>query len=209
MLKANGGSAELDPKALGLKPWHFIKSSRSVVGPGAIVAVPPGCSKLDWEAELAVVIGRKAKGLPADRAHETIAGYTIANDLSARDLSRRRPMPETSPFYFDWTGQKSFDGACPLGPWIVPAGDLAEPGNLRISLSVNGVVKQDSSTRHMIFDIAEQVSHLSSAMTLWPGDIVLTGTPAGVGAGRGEFLKKGDEVLVTIEGIGELRNTIG
>jgi 2-keto-4-pentenoate hydratase/2-oxohepta-3-ene-1,7-dioic acid hydratase in catechol pathway len=120
---------------------------------------------------------------------------------------RRPPVRPTSPFFSDWVGQKCFDGACPLGPWIVPASDIADPQNLGIKLWVNDVIKQDSNTGKMIFNLAEQISHLSSRLTLHPGDIIMTGTPSGVGAARKEFLKPGDVVKVWIENVGTLTNT--
>jgi 2-keto-4-pentenoate hydratase/2-oxohepta-3-ene-1,7-dioic acid hydratase in catechol pathway len=198
-----------DPHTVGLKPWHFIKSAHAVVGPGAVVAIPPASKKMDWEIELAAVIGIKAKNVSEGDALAYVAGYTIANDLSARDLSWRPPTPKDSPFYADWVGQKNFDGACPLGPWIVPASDIADPQNLGIRLSVNGVTKQDSNTSRMLFTLAEQIAQLSLRITLYPGDVVLTGTPAGVGAGRGEFLKAGDTLDLWCESIGTLTHTMG
>ena len=131
----------------------------------------------------------------------------VANDLSARDLGKRPQMPPDSAFRHDWIGQKSFDGSCPLGPWIVPAREIPDPQNLGIKLWVNGALKQDSHTSKMIFTLAEQIAHLSSRITLYSGDVILTGTPAGTGAGRGEFLKAGDVVTVSIDGIGKLTNT--
>lgn len=193
----------------GSMPWHFVKSSHSVVGPGEVVALPPGAKRVDWEAELAVVIGHRAKHLSADEALDCIAGYTIANDLSARDLSRRADQPEGSPFYFDWMAHKSFDGSCPLGPGIVPAEDVGSPHDLGIRLYLNGDIRQDSRTSAMIFDVVAQLVHLSRSLTLWPGDIVLTGTPAGVGAGRGEFLAPGDDVRIEIDKVGCLQHKIG
>jgi 2-keto-4-pentenoate hydratase/2-oxohepta-3-ene-1,7-dioic acid hydratase in catechol pathway len=136
-----------------------------------------------------------------------VAGYTVANDLSARDLSRRPHISDTSPFKADWLAHKSFEGACPLGPWITPADDIADPHDLGIKLWVNDVIKQDSNTGGMIFNLAEQISHISTRIMLHPGDVILTGTPAGVGAGRNEYLKPGDVVKVWIEGIGTLTNT--
>jgi 2-keto-4-pentenoate hydratase/2-oxohepta-3-ene-1,7-dioic acid hydratase in catechol pathway len=206
MAEAQGVKPEPDPHTVGLKPWHFIKSSRSVVGPDATVKVPPASKMVDWEAELVAVIGKPAKDVPLDKALDHVAGYTIANDLSARDLMRRPPVSETSPFRHDWIGQKCFDGACPLGPYIVPASDIRDPQNLAMKLWVNDAIKQDSNTGHMIFNLAEQLSHLSSRITLHPGDLILTGTPAGVGMGRKEFLKPGDVVKIEIEGIGTLTN---
>jgi 2-keto-4-pentenoate hydratase/2-oxohepta-3-ene-1,7-dioic acid hydratase in catechol pathway len=193
-----------DPHKLGLESWHFIKASRSISHPGATVKISTYSKKMDWEVELAAVIGKPAKNVPREKALSYVAGYTIANDLSARDRGRRPHIPDTSPFKADWVAHKSFDGSCPLGPWIVPASDIKDPQNLGIKLWVNGVIKQDSHTSQMIFKLDEQIAHLSSRLTLYPGDLVLTGTPAGVGAGRGEFLKAGDTVRLWIEKIGEL-----
>jgi 2-keto-4-pentenoate hydratase/2-oxohepta-3-ene-1,7-dioic acid hydratase in catechol pathway len=206
MNKASGRPPEPDPHTLGLQSWHFIKASRSLADPGATVKISDYSSKMDWEVELAAVIGRKAKHVPQDKALSYVAGYTAANDLSARDRGRRLHVADTSPFKADWVAHKSFDGSCPLGPWIVPAGDIPDPQNLGLKLWVNDVLKQDSNTGQMIFTLAEQIAHLSSRLTLHPGDIILTGTPAGVGAGRNEFLKAGDVVKIWIEGIGGLSN---
>jgi 2-keto-4-pentenoate hydratase/2-oxohepta-3-ene-1,7-dioic acid hydratase in catechol pathway len=209
MANAQNIKPEPDPHELGLKAWHFIKASHCVVAPNAVVPLPGHAKKIDWEAELGVVIGRKTKNISQDKALDAIAGYTIGNDLSARDVSRRPGISDTSPFKFDWVAQKCFDGACPLGPWIVLADDVPDPHNLKIELTVNDVVKQSSNTSELIFNIAEQIAHLSEKITLYPGDVILTGTPAGVGAGRGEFLKAGDEVKITIAGVGELVNKMG
>jgi 2-keto-4-pentenoate hydratase/2-oxohepta-3-ene-1,7-dioic acid hydratase in catechol pathway len=193
---------EPDPHELGLHPWHFIKVSRCAVANGDPVAL---CSqKLDWEAELGLVIGTKMRNVPLANALDHVAFYTIGNDLSARDLTARPHIAFQSPFKYDWIGQKVFDGACPMGPWLVPASEIGDPQNLSIKLWVNDVLKQDSNTSRMIFTAAEQIAHLSSRITLYPGDVVLTGTPSGVGAERGEFLKRGDTVKITIEKIGDL-----
>jgi len=208
-MTAAGGPPWQDPHDLGLKAWHFIKASSAVVGPDATVAVPPLCKKLDWEVELVTVIGRRARNLTLDNALGCVAGYTVGNDLSARDLGRRPPLPESAPFYMDWTGHKSFEGSCPLGPWIIPAADIADVQKLGLKLWVNGVLKQDSNTEYMIYTLAEQIVQLSSRATLQPGDLVMTGTPAGVGAGRNEFLKSGDVVKAWVEGIGDLTTVIG
>jgi 2-keto-4-pentenoate hydratase/2-oxohepta-3-ene-1,7-dioic acid hydratase in catechol pathway len=207
MARAQNIQPEPDPHTLGLKAWHFIKASHCVTGPATVVPLPTHAKKIDWEAELAAVIGRPARNVPLDRALDVVAGYTIGNDLSARDVSRRPGISDTSPFKFDWVAQKNFDGACPLGPWIVLAEEIGDPHKLKIELKVNGVVKQSSNTSELIFNISEQIAHLSEKITLHPGDVIMTGTPAGVGAGRGEFLKSGDEVRIAIEGIGELVNT--
>jgi 2-keto-4-pentenoate hydratase/2-oxohepta-3-ene-1,7-dioic acid hydratase in catechol pathway len=189
-----------------LQSWHFIKASRSLADPGATIKISDYSTKMDWEVELAAVIGRKAKNVPQQKALAYVAGYTVANDLSARDRGRRPHVADTSPFKADWLAHKSFDGSCPLGPWIVPASDIPDPQNLGLKLWVNDVLKQDSNTGQMIFNLAEQIAHLSSRLTLHPGDLILTGTPAGVGAGRGEFLKAGDVVKIWIERIGTISN---
>lgn len=195
-----------DPHEIGVPPWHFIKSSWCAVGNKADVELDSNF--LDWEAELAVVIGRLARNVPLESAHDYIAGYTAANDLSARDRTQRSAMHISSPFRYDWIGQKNFDGACPIGPWIVPASEIADPQTLAIKTFVNDVAKQDSNTSKMLFTIAEQIAHLSSRITLHPGDVILTGTPAGVGAETGECLAKGDRVRVEIEGVGVLETRI-
>jgi len=197
-----------NPKEKGGRSWHFLKSPRTIADPGEIIEATWYTKKLDWEVELAAVIGRETKKATVAAALDSVAGYTVANDVSARDLARRSEAAEGSPFSFDWTGQKCFNGACPLGPWIVPAQDISDPQNLALKLWVNDVIKQDSNTSKMIFTLAEQIAHLSHGMTLYPGDIILTGTPAGVGAGRGEFLKAGDVVKLEIEKIGTLSNAI-
>jgi 2-keto-4-pentenoate hydratase/2-oxohepta-3-ene-1,7-dioic acid hydratase in catechol pathway len=209
MARAQGQTPGPTMKELGEKPWHFVKSSRSsVVGPGARVKLPIYSQMVDWEVELAAVIGKVAKDVPVEKALDHVAGYTIANDLSARDVMKREKNPATSPFHYDWLSQKCFDGSCPLGPWIVPASDIAYPQNLALKLWVNDTLMQDSLTSKMIFSTAEQIAMLSSRVTLYPGDLVLTGTPAGVGTPRRLFLKPGDKVKLWIEGIGELSNTM-
>jgi 2-keto-4-pentenoate hydratase/2-oxohepta-3-ene-1,7-dioic acid hydratase in catechol pathway len=209
MAKVQNIAPEPDPKSVGLKPWHFIKASRTLADPGKTVALPTYSKMVDWEAELTAVIGRPARNVSVANALNYVAGYTVANDLSARDLTKRSPVPDSSPFRFDWLGQKNFDDACPLGPWIVPAEDIADPQNLGMKLWVNDVIKQDSHTSKMIFSLAEQIAHISTMLTLHPGDLILTGTAAGVGLARKEFLKAGDVVKVWVEGIGTLVNTMG
>jgi len=188
------------------KAWHFIKAARAITDPGATVKISALSKEMDWEVELAAVIGRSAKDVSQEKALDYVAGYTAANDLSARDRGRRASVSDTSPFKSDWTKHKTFDGSCPLGPWIVPASDIGDPQNLGLKLWVNDVLKQDSNSKNMIFNLAEQIAQLSSGMTLHPGDVILTGTPAGVGAARGEFLKAGDVVKIWIEKIGTLTN---
>lgn len=190
-------------------PWFTLKSSTCVVGPHAVVAMPNNVSRLDWEIELAVIIGQAAHRVPVHQALQYVAGYTVANDLSARDRMFRDWEDPASLFRIDWIGQKSFDGACPLGPAITPASAIDDVQNLAMKLWVNGELLQDSSTRHMIFGVAELISHLSQAVPLLPGDVILTGTPAGVGAARNRYLRPGDLVRQWIQGIGEFEFTIG
>lgn len=208
MSARNNRSPDPDPRRLGLESWHFIKAPRTISHPGATVSISGYSQQVAWEAELAAVIGHPAKNVSIADALRHVAGYTIANDLSARDRSRRPHLSDTSSFKLDWVAHKCFDGSCPLGPWIVPAGDIPDPQNLGIKLWVNDVIKQDSNTSRMIFTLAEQISHLSARMTLHPGDLILTGTPAGVGSSRGEFLKAHDVVKIWIENIGEITTTM-
>jgi 2-keto-4-pentenoate hydratase/2-oxohepta-3-ene-1,7-dioic acid hydratase in catechol pathway len=210
MDRAQGKEPGPTMKDLGQKPWHFVKTSRSsIVGPDAVVKIPAWSKCMDWEIELAAVIGKTASNVPASKALNYVAGWTIANDLSARDGSRREGVPPTSPFAFDWVSQKCFDGSCPIGPWIVPASEVKKPHNLAMKLWVGKELMQDSNTSNLIFDTAEQIEMLSSRVTLRPGDLVLTGTPAGVGAGRKRFLKKGETVRLWIENIGEFSHKLG
>jgi len=184
-------------------PVFFNKQVTCVVGPGAEVHMPKVSTFLDYEAELAVVIGRRCRHVPVERAHEAIAGYTCANDLSVRDWQgRARTM----------TLGKSFDTHGPLGPWLVTPEEVGDPRDLRIRCYVDDELRQDASTAEMVFDCFQQVSHLSEAFTLEPGDVIATGTPAGVGLGRKpvseNILHVGQTVRVEIERIGELVNTV-
>lgn len=196
-------------KELGERPWFFVKSGRSAVaGPDAAVKLPTYSNAVDWELELTAVIGQEVRNVSAQDALDCIAGYTIANDLSARDAMKRAKVDSSSPFQYDWLSQKCFDGACPIGPWIVPAADIGDPHNLDMKLWIGDELMQDSNTREMIFNIAEQIEMLSSRVTLYPGDLVLTGTPAGVGAARKRFLKPGEELRLYIENLGEFRHSV-
>jgi 2-keto-4-pentenoate hydratase/2-oxohepta-3-ene-1,7-dioic acid hydratase in catechol pathway len=184
-------------------PIFFNKQVTCVVGPGADVHMPRVSNLLDYEGELAIVIGERCRHVPEDRAQEVIAGYTIANDVSVRDWQLRTPT---------MTMGKSFDTHGPLGPWVVTADELGNPNSLAIKTWVNDELRQDGNTREMIYDCYQQVAHLSQAFTLEPGDVIATGTPAGIGAVRQPFpeglLKVGDVVRVEVEGIGELENTV-
>jgi 2-keto-4-pentenoate hydratase/2-oxohepta-3-ene-1,7-dioic acid hydratase in catechol pathway len=205
MTRALNLPPEPDPRTLGLLSWHCMKVARScVVGPDSTVRLPPYSRKVDWEAEIAVVIGRKARNVAVDEAFDYVAGFTIVNDLSARDTARRSGLSTTSPFYFDWLGQKCFDGSLPMGPWICPVAQIANRDDIGIKLWVNDELMQDSSSKHLIYSMQEQVAHLSARLTLHPGDVIATGTPAGVGTARGRFLAPGDTTRVAVEGIGQL-----
>lgn len=197
--------AEPDPHTKGLKCFFFMKTGRTAADPGATVNISDYSKTMDWEIELAVVIGRKATRVSEKDALDYVAGYTVANDLSARDFGRR-DVVDTSPFKTDWLSSKNFDQSCPLGPYVVPAAQIKDPHGLAMKLTVNGVTKQESNTSRMIYNINEQISHLSARITLYPGDVILTGTPAGVGVARKEFLKSGDRVECWIDGIGTLTN---
>ena len=185
-------------------PYVFLKADSSVIGTEADVVKPAGTTKLDWEVELGVVIGRECRHVSVEQAYEVIAGYTVFNDISARDLNRRSDYP----FTHDWFRGKSYDTFGPMGPWLVPKECLPEPQKLRMRLQVNDKMMQDDTTEGMIFNIAEQIAYLSSMLTLRPGDLIATGTPTGVGMGRGVFLQAGDVMIASIDGIGSIRNRV-
>jgi 2-keto-4-pentenoate hydratase/2-oxohepta-3-ene-1,7-dioic acid hydratase in catechol pathway len=184
-------------------PTFFNKQPTCVVGPGAGIHKPKVSDRLDYEGELAVVIGKRCRHVPVERAGEAIAGYTIANDVSVRDWQMRAPT---------MTIGKSFDTHGPLGPWLVTAEEIDDPQSLAIRTYVNDELRQDGNTSEMVFDCFQQVSHLSEAFTLEPGDVIATGTPAGIGATVQPFpeglLKVGDVVRIEIDGIGSLRNEV-
>ena len=184
-------------------PSFFNKQVTCVVGPDDDVHMPRVSNLLDYEGELAVVIGTRCRHVPAEHASEVIGGYTISNDVTVRDWQIRTPT---------MTIGKSFDTHGPLGPWIVTPDELGDPHDLGVRTFVNDELRQDGNTREMIYDCFEQVAYLSEAFTLEPGDVIATGTPAGIGAVRQPFpdglLKVGDVVRIEIEGIGELRNGV-
>jgi 2-keto-4-pentenoate hydratase/2-oxohepta-3-ene-1,7-dioic acid hydratase in catechol pathway len=186
--------------------FFFFKPPRNaVVGPGRTVKMPPDTKAFDWEVELVAVFGRAARLVREADALSHVAAYTVGIDFSARDLNR---APET--FYkLDWVAGKAHDTCGPMGPWLVPAAFIPDPQKLKLSLTVNGVTKQDAETSGMIFSLAEQIATASRIMTLDPGDALFTGTPAGVGAARKEFLKIGDRVEASVAGIGTLAVEIG
>jgi 2-keto-4-pentenoate hydratase/2-oxohepta-3-ene-1,7-dioic acid hydratase in catechol pathway len=173
------------------EPLIFIKPNTSVIGPGDPIFYPEQSNEVHYEGELGVVIGRICKDVPKERAHDVIWGYTVGNDVTARDLQRNDVQ---------FTRSKGFDSFCPIGPWVETELDTSE---LAVRTFLNGDLKQDGSTKDLIFDIPTLIAHVSSVMTLLPGDVILTGTPEGVGP-----MQPGDEVEVCVDGIGALTNKV-
>ncbi|QHE86556.1 fumarylacetoacetate hydrolase family protein [Hydrogenophaga sp. BPS33] len=200
---ANEMGTVLAAKALS-KPYMFLKLANSVVGPDDVVQLPPETGKLDWEVELAAVIGRPCRRVSVEEALDAVAFYTIVNDVTARDLNLRTDYP----FKHDWFQGKCHDTFAPFGPWLVPASQIPDPQRVNLRLDVNGEPMQQDSTANMIWSVREQIAYLSTIVTLQPGDVVATGTPTGVGMGRGIFLKAGDRMVASIEGIGSIANAI-
>jgi 2-keto-4-pentenoate hydratase/2-oxohepta-3-ene-1,7-dioic acid hydratase in catechol pathway len=188
-----------------VNPMLFIKASNTLNNPGDPIPVPRRSSNIDYEGELVVVIGREAKHVPRDRALDYVFGYTIGNDVTARDWQRDKSLGGGQ-----FARGKSFDGFCPLGPWIVTRDEISNPNALRLKTTLNGNVMQDHTTSDMIFDVPALIESLSSTMTLRSGSIIMTGTPHGVGFARTPpvWLKKGDVVRVEIEKIGKLENPV-
>jgi 2-keto-4-pentenoate hydratase/2-oxohepta-3-ene-1,7-dioic acid hydratase in catechol pathway len=185
-------------------PVMFIKAAGALIGPDDPILLPRiAPDQVDYEAELAVVIGKKVKNLSPAEADDAILGYTCANDVSARDWQIRKQKTQ-------WTRAKSFDSFCPLGPFLVTKDEIPDPHHLAIQSEINGKIHQDSNTSDMIFDIPTIVSNLSQSLTLFPGTVILTGTPHGIGFTRVPpvFLKPGDRVAITIEHIGRLENLV-
>jgi 2-keto-4-pentenoate hydratase/2-oxohepta-3-ene-1,7-dioic acid hydratase in catechol pathway len=182
-------------------PVVFFKLQTSIVGPGEAIVLPRNSTEPDYEAEMAFVIGKGGFRIPAEKWREHVYGYTMINDVSARDIQRSTTQ---------WSMSKSFPTFCPMGPAIVTADEIADPHNLAIGLSINGEVLQNSRTDQLVFGIPALIEYLSSITPLLPGDIVSTGTPSGVGMGRKppRWLKPGDSVTVTVEGLGSLTNPV-
>jgi 2-keto-4-pentenoate hydratase/2-oxohepta-3-ene-1,7-dioic acid hydratase in catechol pathway len=195
--------------AEGWKPFFFLKPpTTTVIGPAdAIIVHSPETARYDWEAELAVVIGVGGRDISPGDALAHVAGYCVANDITARGHHKRQAVPADA-FVYDWFASKSVDGSLPLGPGITPAFQVPDPQDLRLRLWVNGELQQDESTSDMICTVAELVSAASEVVTLEPGDVIPSGTPSGVGAGRGLFLRPGDVVRTTIDGLGTLENPV-
>jgi len=186
---------------IGARPVYFLKSSNTMCGPGEPILLPPNSSEVDYEAELAVVIGKSGRGIPEEKAYDHVAGYMILNDVTARDMQREDKQ---------WFRGKSCDSFAPTGPWLVTPDEIPDPHNLRISLTLNGKTMQDSNTSKMVFKIPYLISYLSQSLTWEVGDLLSTGTPEGVGAHQKPpvFLKPGDSVSITVERIGTLTNPV-
>jgi 2-keto-4-pentenoate hydratase/2-oxohepta-3-ene-1,7-dioic acid hydratase in catechol pathway len=181
-------------------PYHFVVPAGTLGAHGQAVRTPSGCTQLDWEIELAVVIGRRAENVRVADALAYVAGYTVADDVSMRDFAMR---PDT-PFGVDWLRSKGYAGCLPVGPAVVPARAVGDPQHLPMRLWVNDELMQDSNTQEMLFGVAEQIEFLSAVVPLLPGDVISTGTPAGVGFARGRFLCPGDVVVAEIGSVGRL-----
>ena len=193
------------PPPENTKPYFFIKSTRgTIIGANETIHLPEYSNQVDWEAEIGIVIGQEARNVSEVDAMDFVAGFTIVNDLSARDYTKRYDVP----FLFDWIGQKCCDTGCPMGPWSTQKSALDDPQNLRIKLMVNNEVKQNSSSKEMIFKCEHQIAYLSQHVTLYPGDVIATGTPAGCGMPQKDFLKPGDIVTIEIDGLGVLSNPV-
>lgn len=210
-IREGGGGKDLpdDPRR-HTTPRPFLMPSTTVIGPGDGIPWPDYSERVDHEIELAIVMGTRAKSVTPEEAVGCIAGYTIANDISARSVTHvkgRSERPKDG--FFDWLHGKWADGFCPTGPWLVTADEIGDPGRLDMVLTVNGEVRQKANTSQMIFNVYEVVSFLSHIVTLTPGDLIATGTVQGVGAASGTFLEGGDVITCRIDGIGELTNTLG
>jgi 2-keto-4-pentenoate hydratase/2-oxohepta-3-ene-1,7-dioic acid hydratase in catechol pathway len=187
------------------RPYFFPKTTvHSIIAGGDEIRMPSISKQVDWEIEIGVVIGKPCRAIKEADAMDYVAGYTIMNDLSLRDMGQRTDWN----FRTDWFAHKCFDTSAPMGPWITPRDQIKDIYNLSLKLWVNDELMQNSSSKFMHFDIGEQLAYLSERLTLRPGDIVSTGTPAGVGRPRGIFLKPGDKVTMEVEGIGKMVNPV-
>lgn len=190
----------------------FLKPSTSVAAPGASIPMPTTSTTMDWEIELGVIIGKRGRNIPVERALEYVAAYTVINDVSARKAEWNLPAernPSDWDLFFDWLNGKWPDGFAPTGPWVVTADEIPDPQALRLTLKVNGVTKQDATTEDMIWGCAELIAFASRFMTLEPGDTIATGTPSGVGDASGTYLAVGDVMEGWVEGIGTLITPVG
>lgn len=192
------------------RPFFFVKLASSPVHPGETIRAHASSQQMDYEAELGVVIGRTARDVAAEDAYRFIAGYTVVNDVSFRDLQFNAGAEGLSTRYGkNWTQGKGLDDAAAIGPWVVTSDELAEPHPLKVTARVNGKAMVQASTGDMIFKVPELVSSISTGMTLFPGDIIATGAPASGGTGTGDYLRPGDQVECEVESIGVLKNEVG
>ena len=198
-----------DAKKQTTVPRPFLKPSTTIIGQDDKIPWPAYSEQIDYELELAVVIGKRAKCVEAKEAIGCVAGYTIANDVSARSVTFKNGRAER-PWddFYDWLAGKWADGFCPTGPYLVTADEIPDVQNLQMELKVNGETRQKANTNQMIYPVADIVSFLSFLMTLEPGDMILTGTPAGVAVATGRFLQSGDVIECKIENLGILKNTL-
>ncbi len=205
--KAHGKESNVAPPS---SPYLFAKFSNALIGPEDPILKPKVSQKVDWEVELAVIIGKRGKYISKDKALDHVAGYAVSNDISFRDFQLPPGFPEKlNPFGMNWIKGKSLDASFPLGPWLVTRDEIPDPQVLDISLAVNGQTKQSSNTSEMIFKVDDLIEYISSGITVMPGDIISTGTPHGVASGTGQpYLKDGDLIEATIQNIGTLRNPV-
>lgn len=198
---SHGKESNMTPPS---EPYLFIKTKNALIGAEGSVLLPKISKQVDWEVELAVIIGKRGKDIAKENASDYIAGYTIANDISFRDLQLAQ-----SRFGMNWTKGKGLDTAMPMGPWMVTTDELSDPYSSEISLTVNGVERQKSKIAEMVFKINQLIEYASADVTLQPGDIISTGTPEGVAAFTGvPYLKSGDVMEAKIQGIGVLKNDV-
>lgn len=205
-----GGAAPVDKS--NKVPKLFLKPSTSVAAPGEAIPMPTTSKTMDWELELGVIIGKRGRNIPVERALEYVAAYTIINDVSARTAEWNLPAERNASdwdLFFDWLNGKWPDGFAPTGPWVVTADEIPDPQALHMTLKVNGAVKQDATTQDMIWGCAELIAFASRFMTLEPGDTIATGTPSGVGDASGTYLAVGDVMDGWVEGIGTLVTPVG
>lgn len=200
------GRASRAELASGSRPLMFQKTSNCITGPYDDIVKPAACEQVDWEVELAVVMGTRTRDIASERALDNVAGYLVANDVTVRDF--RKPGEKVSIPGPDWFGSKCHESFAPLGPWLVPRAFVGDCDNLHLTLKVNGETRQDANSGEMIFTTQELIAHVAAQFTLEPGDLISTGTPNGIGMQSGHFLKVGDVVEAEIEGLGMQRNRV-
>jgi 2-keto-4-pentenoate hydratase/2-oxohepta-3-ene-1,7-dioic acid hydratase in catechol pathway len=205
---AEMGTSTMPDKSI-MPPVFFQKTpAQTVVGHGAEIPLPHTSTQIDWEAELAIVIGKPCFNVPKEKALDYVAGYMVLNDMSIRGPRREDAItPAQKQFRLDRFRRKNFDGSCPTGPWMTPKELVKNPYDLKIQLWVNGELKQNGNSGAMHYNIEEQISYLSDHLTLQPGDVITTGTPAGVGKGKGTYLKAGDKITTIVGNLGTLETS--